>query len=68
MKTTKIILSIAAAALAFASCNKFLDTMPDNRAELDTPAKIKAILGSAYSFTDYQMVTELLSDKVLSSF
>lgn len=64
MKTTKIILSIAAAALAFASCNKFLDTMPDNRAELDTPAKIKAILGSAYSFTDYQMVTELLSDNV----
>ena len=64
MKTTKIILSIAAAAMAFASCNKFLDTMPDNRAELDSPAKIKAILGSAYSFTDYQMVTELLSDNM----
>ena len=64
MKTTKIILSIAAAAMAFASCNKFLDTMPDNRAEIDSPAKVKALLGSAYSFTDYQMVTELLSDNM----
>ncbi|MBQ9185813.1 MAG: RagB/SusD family nutrient uptake outer membrane protein [Bacteroidales bacterium] len=62
MKTTKIILSFAAAVLAFASCNDFLDTMPDNRAELDSPKKVKAMLGSAYSFTDYQMVTELLSD------
>ena len=64
MKTTKIILSIAAALLAFASCNKFLDEMPDNRAELNTTDKVKAILGSAYTFTDYQMITELLSDNM----
>ncbi len=29
-------------------CEKFLDTLPDNRTELDTPEKISAILTSAY--------------------
>lgn len=60
----KYILTAFAVLASLVSCEKFLDTMPDNRAELDTPEKIKALLGSAYSTTDYMMVTELLSDNM----
>lgn len=55
------VLSIIAAAL---SCDKFLDTMPDNRAEIDSQAKIQALLTSAYPSTDYMLLTEFMSDNV----
>ncbi|MCQ2161681.1 MAG: RagB/SusD family nutrient uptake outer membrane protein [Bacteroidales bacterium] len=57
---------IAFAALAFllASCDKFLDVMPDNRAEITSEEKIKSLLTSAYPDHDYVMVAEMLSDDV----
>ncbi len=33
--------------LSMASCEKFLDEMPDNRTEIDSPDKVKQILVSA---------------------
>ena len=45
-------------------CDKFLDQMPDNRAEIDTQAKIRALLTSAYPHTDYMLITEFMSDNV----
>lgn len=45
-----------------ASCDKFLDVMPDNRAEIDSEQKIQSLLSSAYPDHDYIMVTELMSD------
>ena len=42
MKINKIMVMCLAAAplVALTSCNDFLDTMPDNRTELNTPEKI----------------------------
>lgn len=60
----KIIILCTAALLAFVSCDKFLDTMPDNRAEVNSVEKVAALLGDAYSRTDYMMVTELLADNM----
>ena len=54
----------AAALLAAAGCDKFLDKMPDNRTEIDTQEKIQALLVSAYPPTDYMLVTEFMSDNV----
>lgn len=46
------------------SCDKFLDQMPDNRAEIDSREKIRALLVSAYPATDYMLLTEFMSDNV----
>lgn len=67
MKTNRTIYALTAAAaalLALTSCNDFLDKMPDNRAELDTKEKVRALLVSAYPDHDYMLVTEFMSDNV----
>ena len=48
----------------FASCNNFLDTLPDKRAELDNEIKIAQILVSAYPTMLPIMVFEMMSDNV----
>lgn len=53
---------IAAVACLLGSCNNFLDTMPDNRAELDTPEKIRKLLVSAYPDRSYAIIAEAASD------
>ena len=63
MKKNYIFLAFAL-LMGLVSCDKFLDTMPDNRAELETQEKIRALLGSAYPSTDYMLVTEFMSDDV----
>lgn len=61
----KNILIIAFVALmGLVSCDKFLDTMPDNRAEIDTPEKIRAILTTAYPSGTYLTTNEYMSDNV----
>ena len=34
--------------LSFTACDKFLDELPDERAELDSPEKIQELLATAY--------------------
>ena len=51
-------------AMAFASCDSYLDTMPDNRAEIDTEDKVSSLITSAYPTCGYQMVNELMGDDV----
>jgi hypothetical protein len=58
----KILYILLVLAFSGFSCNDFLDEMPDNRAELDSFAKIKKLLGSAYPRYGYMLVTELSSD------
>ena len=58
------ILTVLAVLATLVSCDKFLDTMPDNRTEIDSPQKVAALLGSAYSDHIFNMVTELLSDNM----
>lgn len=55
------ILTIAG-VLSCTSCNDYLDEMPDNRAELNTEAKIISLLVSAYPKNDYVMCAEMASD------
>ena len=50
--------------LAFASCDSFLDEMPDNRAEVDSEYKIQKLLVSAYPGSSYIMIAETSSDNV----
>lgn len=49
---------------AMASCNDYLDTLPDNRTSIDTEDKVKQILVSAYPANDYNLFCEYLSDDV----
>lgn len=53
---------IAFAAILLTSCDKWLDVMPDNRAELDSKEKITALLVSAYPSNSSYMLEEMASD------
>jgi len=55
---------VALGALAFASCNDFLDEMPDNRTGIDNAENIKLMLVSAYSEALPIAMMELMSDNV----
>lgn len=63
MKMKLYIFAIACAMISLASCNKYLDTMPDNRTEIDTEEKVQSLLKSAYPTHWYCTVTEYLSDQ-----
>lgn len=54
----------AVLSLASVSCNKFLDEMPDNRAELNSEDKVSKILVSAYPTTAYLLPAEISTDNV----
>jgi tetratricopeptide (TPR) repeat protein len=56
----KIIIGIA--LLALAGCNKFLDTLPDRRAELKTDQQIAQMLVSAYPTELPTAFFEIMSD------
>lgn len=63
MKLSRIIY-LAAAVVLLASCNKFLDTPPDNRASLDTETNIRKLLVNAYSTGQPTLYFESMSDNV----
>lgn len=46
------------------SCDSFLDVVPDDRTEIDSPTKVKELLVSAYPQWGYEMMGELMSDNV----
>lgn len=58
------IIFIALFGLFASSCDDYLDETPDNRAEVDSQAKIRKLLVSAYPGGNYAMVTELASDNI----
>lgn len=63
-KTIYILCSLALVSSVLTSCDKFLDVLPDNRAEITTPEKVQALLASAYPDNDYIIVSEFSSDNV----
>ncbi|MCA1744920.1 MAG: RagB/SusD family nutrient uptake outer membrane protein [Bacteroidales bacterium] len=63
MKRIKILYFIMLGILAF-SCDDFLDETPDNRAEVDSQIKIRKLLVSAYSESNYALACELSSDNI----
>lgn len=51
-------IAFTALSLTVSSCNDFLDEMPDNRTELDTPEKITKLLVTAYPTTSWNLLAE----------
>lgn len=47
MKNIKTYSAALLMAWAFASCSDFLDTVPDNRAEINTESQVASLLVSA---------------------
>lgn len=66
MKNIKYIY-IAILSVLVTSCSSFLDTMPDNRAEIDSSDKVRKLLVSAYPTNGYIMTNEVSSDNVDTS-
>lgn len=65
MKKNNIFFAVGLAALvgaSLASCDSYLDEMPDNRTEVDTEDKVVRLLTSAYPTTSYLIVAECMSD------
>jgi len=65
MKKIHIYIALSTVVLfAFTSCKKYLDELPDNRAELNNADKISRLLISAYPYGAYVVPTEYSSDNV----
>lgn len=62
MKIKYAAAALAALSLSMSSCDDFLDTLPDNRTDLDTPEKVTKILVSAYPTVNWNLITEYYSD------
>jgi tetratricopeptide (TPR) repeat protein len=60
----KKFLSLLIISLIFASCNKFLDELPDNRAEVDNSDEIAKLLVSAYPENSHTLIAEMYSDNI----
>ncbi len=56
--------ALSMAVFSLSSCNDYLDTLPDDRAELNTNEKITLLLTSAYPGSTPNLINELMSDNV----
>lgn len=63
MKKLFISLSVLL-AITSSGCKKFLERLPDNRTELNSPEKVAQLLGTAYPSANYMDFCESLSDNV----
>lgn len=61
-KYIKYAFALALPTVVLSSCDDYLDTMPDNRADLNTEENIQTLLVSAYPTKAYCYVAELSSD------
>ena len=55
------------AALALASCNDFLDKVPDTRVELNSPEQLRLLMVNAYPSSNYSLVCEFSSDNYIDN-
>lgn len=62
MKKIRYIISAVAVMAAFTSCDSFLNTLPDNRTQIDSEEKVKELLVNAYPNAYGAMIAELSSD------
>lgn len=67
MKKIKLISILGAGILLFSGCDSFLDTTPDNRAEVDTAKKVKQLLISAYPENQVCAALEYSTDNVMDN-
>lgn len=62
MKSKYIGICVLSLGLTLTSCDDWLDTLPDNRMELNSPDNIKDLLVSAYSEVNPAYLFEMYSD------
>ncbi|MDR0657793.1 MAG: RagB/SusD family nutrient uptake outer membrane protein [Mediterranea sp.] len=67
MKKSKLIYVVLCISAMLVSCDDFLSTMPDNRAELNTEAKVASILVSAYPNKAPIIMMEYGTDNVMDN-
>ncbi len=68
MKKISFLLCIALATLSLTtSCDDYLDTLPDDRAEVDNLDKAASLLVTAYSTQSPNFIMEMSSDNVLDN-
>ena len=53
--------------LLLVSCESFLETLPDNRAQINSEKKIAQLLVSAYPSANYSVLAELSSDNFIDN-
>lgn len=67
MKNRILYIVIVVSALIFSSCNKFLDTVPDNRTDINTVEKLSKLVTSSYPDGNYAVMfnarVDFVSDK-----
>lgn len=68
-KINKVLLSalLITSVFIFTSCESFLDTLPDNRTQIDSETKIRQLLVSAYPGANYSVLAELSSDNFVDN-
>lgn len=67
MKIINKINTVLAFTMLMSSCSDFLDTLPDNRTELNSKEKITSLLVSAYPTKGFVLLTEMASDNVMDN-
>ena len=69
MKKNNIIkfLALSLATVTLASCDEYLDKLPDDRTELNTELKITQLLVSAYPTCNNKLISEFMTDNVLDN-
>lgn len=67
MKKNSLLYILIGSAITLASCADFLDTMPDNRAEVNTESKITSLLVSAYPGNTDVVLAEMASDNAVDN-
>lgn len=60
-------IAVLGAAVALSSCNDFLDQVPDNRIDPQTPDQVLLVLTGGYSGADYTLMCEQSSDNVVDN-
>ncbi|HEY8387337.1 MAG TPA: RagB/SusD family nutrient uptake outer membrane protein [Parasegetibacter sp.] len=71
LKRSSLFLRLFSAALVILllpSCNKFLEHLPDQRTELNSPAKVSELLVTAYPQGNYICFNEAMSDNATDNF
>ncbi|WP_163320183.1 RagB/SusD family nutrient uptake outer membrane protein [Dysgonomonas sp. 520] len=51
----------------FCSCDDFLDDMPDNRTQLNTPEKVQGLMVTSYPLGNYSVLAEYSSDNFVDN-
>ncbi len=67
MKKYSLLYIALGSLMALSSCDSFLDTMPDNRAEINTESKVTSLLVSAYPTNASILMTEMSSDNAMDN-